>query len=67
MEVEQPVSCRYASAFHFHATLTGMYGSTLIRDEVIQVGQPRQKRLLTASWMMDPFIANNFRSMALWA
>ena len=60
--------CRYSSAFHFHATLTGMLGSTLIRDEVIQVGEPRQKRLLTAPGMMEPFHhMKSLRSMALWA
>ena len=53
MEVEEPVCSGDSPAFHFHATLPGMYGPTLIRDEVIQVGQPRQKRLLASFGMMD--------------
>jgi len=31
-----------------------MLGSTLIRDQVVQVRKPRQKRSLTAPWMMEP-------------
>src|SRR5262249_54307952 len=31
LEVEQPVPCRDCAAFHFHATLAGMPGPTLIR------------------------------------
>ena len=32
-----------------------MRGSTLIRYQVVQVREPRQKRLLTATWMVKPF------------
>jgi hypothetical protein len=53
LEIEQPVSCWDCSSFDFHATLPGMYGPTLIRDKVIQVGQSRQKRLLAAFGMME--------------
>src|SRR5215831_14705285 len=53
LEIEQPVSCWDGSSFDFHATLPGMYGPTLIRDKVIQVGQPRQKRLLASFGMME--------------
>jgi DNA-directed RNA polymerase subunit RPC12/RpoP len=35
LQVEHPIWCRYVSAFHFHSTLTGMLGATLIRDQVI--------------------------------
>jgi hypothetical protein len=31
-----------------------MLGSTLIRDESVQVCQPRKKRLLASSWMLEP-------------
>jgi len=41
-------------AGHFHPTVAGMLGATLIRDEVGQVGEPGQKRLLAATWVMDP-------------
>jgi hypothetical protein len=31
-----------------------MLSPTLIGNEVVQVRQPRQKRLLTATWMVKP-------------
>ena len=34
-------------------TLAGMLGATLIRNEVVEVCQPRQKCLLTATRMME--------------
>src|SRR5215510_7410388 len=48
LDIEEPVPCRYASAFHFHATLPRMLSSTLIGDEIVQVGEPREKRLLAS-------------------
>jgi branched-chain amino acid transport system substrate-binding protein len=54
LDIEEPVACRYASAFHFHTTLSGMLGAMLIRDEIIQMCEPREKRLLAPSWMMEP-------------
>jgi len=35
-----------------------MLGATLIGDEVVQVGEPREKRLLAATGMMEGFVAN---------
>ena len=35
LEVEEPVSCWDFASFHFHATLAGLQGPTLIRDEVV--------------------------------
>src|SRR5262244_84576 len=55
LQVEHPVWCRDASAFHFHAPLAGMLRSTLIGDQVIEVRQPCQKRLLAAFGMMEAF------------
>jgi hypothetical protein len=52
--MERPGSCRYASAFHFHATLTGMHGLTPIRHLVRQARASRQKRLLASTGMMEP-------------
>ena len=52
MEVEEPVARRDSSAFHFHATLPRMLGASLIRDQVVEVRQPRQKRLLAAVWVV---------------
>jgi hypothetical protein len=34
LQVEEPVSCEYSAAFHFHATLAGMLSPTLITDGV---------------------------------
>ena len=53
LEIEQPVSCGDLSSFHFHATLAGMLGATLVGDQVVQVGQPREKRLLAPLGMME--------------
>ena len=53
LEVEEPGACWYASAFHFDPTLPGMLGSTLIGHQVIQVGEAREKGLLTAVWVME--------------
>ena len=60
LQIEHPVWCGYASTFHFHPTLPGMLGSPLIRDQVVQVREPRQKRLLTSPWMMEPFHGEQF-------
>ena len=51
---------RYASALHFHATLAAMLGSTLIRHQVVQVCEPREKRLLASLRMMEPFHGEQF-------
>jgi hypothetical protein len=45
LEVEQPVSGRDASALHFHPTLTGMLGASLIRYQVVQVHTPSHSYL----------------------
>jgi hypothetical protein len=37
-----------------------MLGPTLIRNEVIEVREPRQKRLLAPIWMMKPFHGEQF-------
>jgi hypothetical protein len=37
-----------------------MLGSTLIRDEIVQVGEPRQKRLLMATGMVKRFHHEQF-------
>ena len=60
LEIEEPVSCRDSSAFHFHTTLPGMLGPTLIRDEVVQMGEPREKRLLAPTWMMEALHREQF-------
>jgi hypothetical protein len=40
VQVEHPVWCGDAPAFHFHATLAGMLSPTLIGDQIIEVRQP---------------------------
>jgi hypothetical protein len=37
-----------------------MLGATLIRDEVVQVCEPGQKRLLAATWVMEPLHREQF-------
>ena len=54
LHIEQPVARRDLSAFHVHATLTCMQSPTLIRHQVLQVRQLREKRLLAATRMMEP-------------
>ena len=54
LQVEHPVWCGYSPPFHFYPTLAGMLGPTLIRDEVVQVGEPGEKRLLATTWMVKP-------------
>src|SRR5262245_14331961 len=44
--------CGYTPAFDFHATLASMLSPTLIGNQVIEVRQPCQKRLLAATGMM---------------
>ena len=55
LQVEHPVSGGQAPAFHFDPTLACMQGPALVRDQVVQVRQPREKRLLIAVWMMKRF------------
>ena len=60
LQVEHPVWCGDSSAFDFHPTLAGVLGSTLIRDEVVQVGESPEKRLLAATGMMEAFHGKQF-------
>jgi hypothetical protein len=52
-EVEEPVACGNCSSFHFHATLAGMLGPTLIGYQVVEVCQPCETRLLAPLGMME--------------
>ena len=60
LQIEEPVACWYTPAFHFHPTLPSMLGSTLIRDQVVEVCQSCEKRFLTAPWVMKPFHGEEF-------
>ena len=55
LEVEEPVPCGDSPSFDFHPTLAGMLGAALIRNQVVQVRQPAQKRLLAPLGMMEAF------------
>jgi len=55
LQIEEPVRCWDCTSFDFHATLASVFGATLIGDQVIQMGQPSQKRLLAPGWMVKPF------------
>ena len=60
LQVEHPVWCGDAPAFHFHATLAGMLRPTLIGDQVIEVRQPCYKCLLSATGMVKAFHREQF-------
>ena len=60
LQVEHPIRCGYSPTFDFHPTLPRMHGSPLIRYQVVQVCQPRQKRLLAAAWMVKRFHHKQF-------
>ena len=55
LQVEHPICGGDAPAFHFDPTLARVLGSALIRDQVVQVSEPRQKRPLAPSGMMKGF------------
>src|SRR6516165_9328868 len=65
VQVEAPVACGDCAAFDFHPTLAGMPRAPLGGHQVIQRGQPAQKRLLTPfgvthkSFPPYPMIGNN--------
>jgi REP element-mobilizing transposase RayT len=60
LQVEHPICGRDASAFHCHPTVAGVLGSTLIRRHIVQVGEPREERLLAAMWVMKAFHGEQF-------
>src|SRR5262249_31331095 len=60
LQIEEPLACRYASAFDFHPTLARVLGPTLIRYQVVQVRQPCEKRLLAPTWVMKAFHGEEF-------
>jgi hypothetical protein len=45
LQVEEPVACGDGASFDFHPTLAGMLRTPLVGHEVVQMGQPSQKRL----------------------
>jgi hypothetical protein len=53
LEVEEPVVCRYASAFDFHPTLAGIQSATWVGNQVVQMRQAGEKCCLTPSGMME--------------
>src|SRR3989442_181739 len=55
LEIEQPVACRDFASFDFHTTLPGMLGPTLVRHQIVQMGQPAQKRLVAPFGVMEAF------------
>jgi hypothetical protein len=46
LQVEHPICGGYAPTFHFYPTLASVLGAPLIRDQVVQMREPLQKRLL---------------------
>ena len=53
LQVEEPVACRDCASFDFHPTVAGMLRTPLVGHEVVQMGEPAQKRLLAALGMME--------------
>jgi hypothetical protein len=56
LQVEHPVRCRDATAFHFHPTLACIQGPALVGDQVVEVREAGEKRRLTAlsqSWLLE--------------
>ncbi len=53
LQVEEPVACGDGASFDFHPTLAGMLSAPLVGHEVIQMGEPSQKRLLAPVGMME--------------
>ena len=58
--MEEPIVCRYSSTFHFDPTWTRVLGPPLRGDPVGEVGELRETRLLTATWMMDAWHGEYF-------
>jgi hypothetical protein len=54
LEVEEPVACWDCSSLDFHPTLPSMLSTALVGDQVVEVRQTSQKRLLTPVGMMKP-------------
>jgi hypothetical protein len=55
LEIEQPVTRRNCSSFDFHARQTCMLSTALIGHQIVQMCQPREKRLLAPFRMMEAF------------
>jgi len=53
LQVEEPIACWDGPSFDFHTTLPGMLGTTLVGHQVVQMGEPAQKRLLAPVGMME--------------
>ena len=60
LQIEEPVACRDSPAFHSRPTLTRMLSTALIGHQIVQMGQPLQKRLLAPVEMMEPFHREQF-------
>src|SRR5712691_2912422 len=55
LEIEEPILCWDFPSLDFHPALPGMLSTTLIRHQVVQMREPCEKRLLTATWMVKSF------------
>jgi DDE domain len=60
VQVEQPVACWDFSSCDFHPTLSGMLSASLVGHQVVQMGQPAQKRLLAPLGVMKAFHGKQF-------
>jgi hypothetical protein len=55
LEMQQPVACRDSASVHFDPTLPSMLSTALIGHQIVQMCQPREKRLLAPLRMMEAF------------
>src|SRR5262245_46931037 len=53
LQVEEPVACWDCASFDFYPTLASMLRAPLVGHQVVQMGEPPQKRLLAAFRMME--------------
>ncbi|MDH3604740.1 MAG: type IV secretory system conjugative DNA transfer family protein, partial [Candidatus Tectomicrobia bacterium] len=53
LQVEHPVRCRDVPTFDFHPIQACVLGPPLVRNQVVEMCQTRQKRRLTPIWMME--------------
>src|SRR5262249_50193440 len=60
LQVEEPVACWDCASVDFHPTLSGMPSAPLVGHQVVQMGQPAQKRLLSPCGVMKAFHGKQF-------
>src|SRR5215475_10400817 len=60
LQIEEPVYGGDSPALHVHATLPRMHGPALVGDEVVEVREPWEERLLATTGMVEPLHREEF-------